>query len=591
MAESLGASLRRIRREQNLTQTELGDTAFSKSYVSAVENNKLLPSLEALRHFARRLGKAEDYFVLLTRQFSQDSSLQDKPVSEAEDSLFLLQRKAALFDTLFEQSDSIDHQAPDSLLSLSPDALALLSLTQQARYYFSRGLFFQKHADFPSAISAFEAALARESRPYYSAFILDELGNCYRQAGFSQTAFSYALRAHQHLVNNTALFTTSVLPFRIELHYGEACLAVSRYQQALEHFTLARQYLNSNQDLQHVGWLYRASGYCTYALTYQQAYEGSNAADQIERQYQQSLSYFLQSRTLAQMGGRKLEESHLRLMLAMVQLDLETWLKDLDSKEEKDTSLKALAQAKRASLLDDTNEQCRQALMSLHEGLKQKQEDILERKSGTFIALSSLIRVAVQRALQAYECGYESSFQRERSFATSLCQQVLDAYRDKALLEMIVWNIGNLPDPFMASPFAPLPRLPEPGNVEEPLLTSQAEVYWAAGEVAEMLGQTSHDSDFIGSCYACADSCFLRSLDGLQLGLSTRKSDASYLTRAAQRYISLLERRLGKMKEQEQDTALVASALLVLCQQHLFSSPERENAPVAVVPSTERIYE
>ena len=587
MQESLGNFLRRMRREQNLTQSELGDSAFSKSYVSAVESDKLSPSIEALQHFAHRLGKAEDYFLVLSRQMHPRNLLQQTPLANAEMAQIFAQEKAALFDTLLEQSELVDLQPPDTCLTLSSDALALLKPTQQAHYYFSRGLFFKKSTELSAAISAFEAALVREDHPRHLASILDELSQCYWQTDFFQVAISYALRAHQQIVANEDLFAGSALPFRIELHCGEAYLACGNYSQALEHFTLARRYLNSRQVMQNAGRLYRALGYCTYALAYQQAYEASKATGQIELQYQQALGHLVQSRVLAQMGGGDQEESNLRLLLARVQLDLASWLRGTSSQEEQERPVLTLLRAKVASLLDDTNEQCRQTLL----GFRQMNEKVIERTSSMFMALAALLRTSVQRALLAYESGYESSFQRERSFATTLCQHVLDAYQNEELLETIVWNIGNLPEPFVNSPAATLPSLPDvllaqKDEEQDPLVSSKAEVYWAVGELAEMLGRTSTTQDFINSCYACADTCFLRALTYFKLGTLTHYYDAGDLTRASQRYTVLLHERLRRLNAADQDVEMVARALLILCQQHLFTSPEKAAAMTTFLPAS-----
>src|SRR5215469_6755439 len=71
----VGEYIRQIRREQNLTQTELGGTRFSKSYVSAVERNKISPSHEALRFFAEQLAQPADYFTTLARLNSNGKQL------------------------------------------------------------------------------------------------------------------------------------------------------------------------------------------------------------------------------------------------------------------------------------------------------------------------------------------------------------------------------------------------------------------------------------------------------------------------------------------------------------------------------------
>src|SRR5947209_14493252 len=65
MQQSIGEVIRQLRRQSSLTQTELGGIRFSKSYVSAVERDKITPSIEALHFFAEQLGQPSDYFVKL----------------------------------------------------------------------------------------------------------------------------------------------------------------------------------------------------------------------------------------------------------------------------------------------------------------------------------------------------------------------------------------------------------------------------------------------------------------------------------------------------------------------------------------------
>ena len=63
--EHVGDLIRQLRRQRNLTQTELGGEHYSKSYVSAVEKNTIRPSIAALRFFAEQLELRSDYFTLL----------------------------------------------------------------------------------------------------------------------------------------------------------------------------------------------------------------------------------------------------------------------------------------------------------------------------------------------------------------------------------------------------------------------------------------------------------------------------------------------------------------------------------------------
>lgn len=60
--------IRLLRRQRGMTQTELGGEHFSKSYVSAIEREKIVPSYEALRFFAEQLDQPVDDFKRLVEQ-------------------------------------------------------------------------------------------------------------------------------------------------------------------------------------------------------------------------------------------------------------------------------------------------------------------------------------------------------------------------------------------------------------------------------------------------------------------------------------------------------------------------------------------
>jgi transcriptional regulator with XRE-family HTH domain len=59
-AETVGERVHRLRKALGLTQRDLAEPHYTPGYVSAVESGRRSPSVEAMRHFAERLGLAED---------------------------------------------------------------------------------------------------------------------------------------------------------------------------------------------------------------------------------------------------------------------------------------------------------------------------------------------------------------------------------------------------------------------------------------------------------------------------------------------------------------------------------------------------
>jgi tetratricopeptide (TPR) repeat protein len=388
-------------------------------------------------------------------------------------------------------------------------------------------------------------------------------------------AFSYVVRAQQAVASKDISLAVSSLPFQIACSGGQISLALGLYQQALDFFERARSCLNARQPIRQVGLLYWGLGYCTYALAYQQGSSSSAGYEQMTHFYQRALAYLMQSHTIAQMSGDIQETQSRRLTLAMAQLDWGVWCRQHFTQKatEEQPTKKEIWQAGIFSLFDEASEQCRQALAGFHE-----KGGSAEQTQSTFLALALLIRVEVQRALLAYEQGYESTFQRERSFASALCQQALDACKEETLLESIVWDVGHLAEGFAASAFSPLPRLPKDSLLREKEKTGsaclgQAELYFAAGEVAEMLGRTATTADFSKSCYANADACFSQALEGLRSSHANYQYDPGYLTRAYQRYLALMEERLREANDHEPETYHVAVSLLALWKQSLLVPP------------------
>jgi tetratricopeptide (TPR) repeat protein len=54
--ETLGGRLLRLRTEKGLTQKEVAEPEYTASYISTIEAGRRKPSMEAVEHFARRLG-------------------------------------------------------------------------------------------------------------------------------------------------------------------------------------------------------------------------------------------------------------------------------------------------------------------------------------------------------------------------------------------------------------------------------------------------------------------------------------------------------------------------------------------------------
>src|SRR5262249_23692002 len=151
---------------------------FSKSYVSAVERDKIIPSMEALHFFAEQLNQPSDYFVNLKRDTEERQQRFPTLQTAQEDYPDVQEEFLNLLDILLEGTEQRTFPLAHDLPILSSAMIATLPPQRQAHYSFLRGLAAQEQKDFSTALKAFEQALALAPAKHQPA-ILDELGNCY----------------------------------------------------------------------------------------------------------------------------------------------------------------------------------------------------------------------------------------------------------------------------------------------------------------------------------------------------------------------------------------------------------------------------
>lgn len=89
----LGQRIRRRRETLNITQQELADAlSISPQYISAVENNKKVPSLALISELAKQLGVSVDYLVSGEEGIIKDTI----PAIKADKGLSLKAKKALI---------------------------------------------------------------------------------------------------------------------------------------------------------------------------------------------------------------------------------------------------------------------------------------------------------------------------------------------------------------------------------------------------------------------------------------------------------------------------------------------------------------
>jgi transcriptional regulator with XRE-family HTH domain len=542
MQTPISECIRQLRRQRGMTQTELGGERFSKSYVSAVEREKIIPSYEAVRFFAEQLDQPVHDFKQLAKQSAlrQSGAAQVIPSLSFHNENDEPDESMALLDMVLEGRDLSDASFSQEISALSQEAIIHLPFQKQARYCLMKGLIVQNEGKLEEAQHLLERALVLSPVKYQSV-ILDALGTNSALAYAYQTALTYHWRALHQLELDGADGKTSPLLLKVELHCGDDYRALGIHVEALKHYESARQALHSTSNMDIAGQTYMGLGYCTYASIYQEADVTQLSYEEKERQLHHAISFLRQSCTLYQISSNHIGESKARLLHALILLAICSLRHQVAF--ERSSGTQAIKSLQCATLLDEAEEQCRQVLLSWNGPTLDARRSSSDVEVVLYTALSSLVSVYVQRAAVARLERYNDTTLRNRARAIHLCQFILDILVTPELLRLRIQDALTLADVEMDCVQA-LPRVPDslksiPHN---PIIL--AAIFSASGEVAEELGRAATTAAYASDCYIHANTCFKTALKAERQSTFSKEHDVSYLTRSYQHCIMLIEERL-----------------------------------------------
>ena len=553
--EQIGSLIRQLRRQRNITQTALGASHYSKSYISGIEKNIIRPSPKALEFFATQLGLPRDYF---TAFLERPASRKQEPHPFAEQSI---QDEGFLLLHLLRKHTDPNARVPDEL----PPLATALSPSKQGNYFLLEALITQEKQEHDAALHALERALPLVSAQLQPA-VLDAMGQHYYLKRSYAIALHYHHRALTLLKQATSLEPERGLLFPVALHCGEDYRFLGAYSQACEMYDLARSYLHAEQEMKSATLLYLGWGYCTYALSCQAAAQVLAARElaplpleEMERLFQRAITLAIQSRDVCQLSGDQKGEATARLLLAVTLLDLSTWRMQL---------IRVVGEALPTSyltLLEDAEEQCRQVLLSCQDMLKHADASAAPDDVTIYAALGYLVRTFIQHATLARLSRNDDTASRERALAALVCQRALDALGEPAFPQAMLEATLTIraERPVDGAPVLPcLPDLAEEAPAFRSRLPGRVEVYWAAGEVSEELGRTATSSVDARDSYKCADRCFQTALTLAGSIVSSHEREPGYLVRLHQHYALLLQERSTSAPDVGEETSRTLAVLL-----------------------------
>jgi tetratricopeptide (TPR) repeat protein len=269
MPSMLGDRIREARRRLNMTQGELAGNDYSVSYISAIERNKIRPSLRALAWLASKLnvnlsdlvatesplygdaGEAEEVQTALTnarialanRQFAEARSallpvreLAKAPSQKIAVSLLLAEALIGLSDgqgarEAAEQAQQLTHDADPVTQEYVKNVLG--------QAYYTLGMYILAQEYHRQCLAAVESGVVRD--PSFHLSVLSNLGNDLLQMNQQAEAIEYFKRATELGENLRTPQSTAALYWKI----GSDLRREGQLPQAQRYADLAMEHLRS----------------------------------------------------------------------------------------------------------------------------------------------------------------------------------------------------------------------------------------------------------------------------------------------------------------------------------------------------------
>ena len=165
--ETLGERLLRLRTEKGLTQKEVAEPEYTASYISTIEAGRRKPSMEAVEHFARRLG-LEPKEILTGEPKNLDVQI----------GLELHRAKLLIYEGRFDE-------AVDIVTKARRECRRYQMTGEEARCEVALGHAYRRKGDIETALAHNDTALEilRNGPPSARADALVEIARCHRMLG------------------------------------------------------------------------------------------------------------------------------------------------------------------------------------------------------------------------------------------------------------------------------------------------------------------------------------------------------------------------------------------------------------------------
>ncbi|MFD2169416.1 tetratricopeptide repeat protein [Tumebacillus lipolyticus] len=249
--KDIGAKIRHYRLHLGLSQDEVAEGICSRQTISLLENGRHIPSPEFLVRIAEKLS-IPLHEVMFEKVEDLRADLQigiiKYHVANGEYS------KAMTFVDELDSRDDLLEGNRRELILIHADCLTLLG---QASVAITKLVELQQ-----------SLAGERSVDDHFLANVYNKLGNAYFLTRDNLNAFSHYQRAYQICSRNPS----SLIAAEVAYNLGQVCNVMSKNEEALEYFTIAKTFYDRVADLKK-----QADTFFDIALLYQQKNEIENS--------------------------------------------------------------------------------------------------------------------------------------------------------------------------------------------------------------------------------------------------------------------------------------------------------------------------
>ena len=251
---SIGEKIRHLRKNLNLTQSDLAGNEFTSSYISLIEKGRVNPSLKALNTIAGKLNKPINYF--LTEQEESNNGLSSNHQKNKQVTTLIYLGESLITRNNLEQAQKYFQKAKN----LSEEKKKGIIDKNLGLIYFKQKKYDSAFKYFNNALEFFKA----EKNCQELAWIYNALGVVMQRTRRHSNCLDYYLSALNILEEEK--IDSPNLRLKVFFNLGDTYSRLGQIKNADKYLKMALPLIDAYGDLNQISKLYMSLGINYYEM-------------------------------------------------------------------------------------------------------------------------------------------------------------------------------------------------------------------------------------------------------------------------------------------------------------------------------------